>query len=294
MSHSERCILSSSNCATAPNTDDGSSLTIPVTPSVSFVVLMLFLGSPVLPIHARLTTKLKPETVRAFDRYVKFVEASMQKRLDGQTSYLWIDHDPGNRSRLRKGVIITQRFEEGSSIPGGIIHDWVGAMFIPEVTIDGPLRVLQDIDRHQQIYPEVLESKLLERRENVIRSYLRLSKKKVLTVVLNTEHETRHFRLTDRRWHIRSYSTRIAEVKNPGKPDESELPLGEDSGFLWRLFSYWRLEEVDGGVFIELRTVSLSRNIPTGLGWMLRPIIRDMPGETLVETLQATRLAVRQ
>jgi hypothetical protein len=118
---------------------------------------------------------------------------------------------------------------------------------------------------------------------------MRLRKKKVITVVLDTEHEVHYFQLDPLRWYSRSYTTRIAEVDNPGEPDERQLPPGADHGFLWRLYSYWKFQERDGGVYVECQALSLTRNVPLGLGWLIEPIIRQLPRESLANTLRATR-----
>ncbi len=255
-------------------------------------VLLLLPLALALPAGAQPTTKLKPETIAAFDRYVKLAEAEMQKQLDTAKPFLWVDGDPARRRRVREGEILVHQTQPGVEVPSGLLHDWLGTMFVPGTSLQPLLALLQDFDRHQRIYPEVIASKLLARDGNLTRGYLRLRKKKVLTVVLNTEHEARFFPLGDTRWYSRSYSTRIAQVNDAGGPKEHELPSGEDSGFLWRLYAYWRLEQADGGVFAECRTISLSRAIPRGLGWLIKPFIRDVPRESLVGTLEATRQAL--
>jgi hypothetical protein len=95
-----------------------------------------------------------------------------------------------------------------------------------------------------------------------------------------------------KRWYSRSYSTRIQEVDDPGTPEERLLPAGDDHGFLWRLYSYWRFEERDGGVYLECQALSLTRDVPTGLGWLIEPIIRQLPRESLANTLRSTREAI--
>lgn len=177
-------------------------------------------------------------------------------------------------------------------VPDGLIHDWVGAVFIPGTTLEKTLALVQDYDSHKNIYAEVIDSKLLHRDGNEFKVYLRLRKKKVLTVVMNTEHDVRYYPVDPTRWRSRSYSTRIAEVANPGEPNEHELPPGTGQGFLWRLYSYWRFQERDGGVYVECEAISLTRDVPTGLGWLVVPIIRNLPRESLVNTLGATRAAL--
>lgn len=139
----------------------------------------------------------------------------------------------------------------------------------------------------------MVESKLLDSDADTIRGYQRLLKKKVLTAVLNTEHEARYRQISEQRWVGRSHSTKIAEVKNAGEPGEKQLPMGHDSGFLWRLNVYWSIEEAEGGAFVECLTISLSRQIPFGLGWVVKPFVMSLPRESLEGTLEATRLAVK-
>lgn len=258
-----------------------------------FATLLIFSAAWLMSPYTQAGPKLKPETIQAFDQYVQAAEETMKKSLQGKQPFLWIDgEDPRLRVQLRQGEIVLHHFEETTKIPGGIIHDWLGAVFIPDATADEVMRLLQDFSRHKEIYPEVADSKLIERNGDRVRGYLRLVKKKVLTVVLNTEHEARYYRLSDNRWHGRSYSTRITEVEDAGKPKERELPVGEDRGFLWRLYAYWRVDGVDDGVFAQCQSISLSRRIPWMLGWLIRPFVQSVPKESLISTLEATRKAV--
>jgi hypothetical protein len=138
----------------------------------------------------------------------------------------------------------------------------------------------------------VIDSKLLSHENNDFSILLRILKKKIITVVLDTDHEV-HYRCLDAtRWLCRSYTTRIAEVENPGKPNEKVLPPDTGYGFLWRLNSYWRFQERDGGVYVECRAISLTRDVPKGLGWIIDPIVRKLPAESLAHTLTATRQAL--
>ena len=237
--------------------------------------------------------KLSPETAAAFDSYVKDAELVLKKRLDGELPFLWMDEDPERRPKVRDGRILIENLSTKSEIKGGLLHVWLGAAFFPDATGPQILGVLQDYDRHQDWYPEVVKSKLLGRDGEILRGYQRLLKKKVLTAVLNTEHEARYRQLSEHRWAGSSVSTKIAEVENAGQPGEKELPVGDDSGFLWRLNVYWSIEEAEGGVFVECLAISLSRRIPFGLGWLIKPFVTSLPRESLEGTLQATRLAVK-
>jgi hypothetical protein len=113
--------------------------------------------------------------------------------------------------------------------------------------------------------------------------------KRVITVVVNSEHEARFSRDRSDRAQSRIYSTRIAEVEEAGTPNERELPVGRDGGYLWRLYTYWRLLERDGGTYVQCETISLTRGIPLGLGWLVRPFVTSIPRESLEFTLATTR-----
>ena len=251
-----------------------------------WIVLAAVLG---LPCPA---AELKPATLAAFDKYVRQAET----RLAEAKPFLWADEQPDRARRERAGEIVVSPFLKKPEIPvtGGLIHDWVGSVFIPGTTLEKTLGMVQDYDHHKDVYqPEVLDSRLLSRKDDDFRIYMRLLKKKIITVVLSTEHEVHYMRVSDKAWRSISRTTKIAELENPGKPGEREKPPGTGEGFLWRLNSYWRFEERDGGVWVECEAISLTRDIPTGLGWLVDPIIRDLPKESLEKTLRATRTALR-
>ena len=115
-----------------------------------------------------------------------------------------------------------------------------------------------------------------------------------MTTVFNTEYDVRYSLLDPTHADSRSYSTRIAELENPGQPGEREKPPGEDHGFLWRLYSYWHFQQADGGTYIQCEAISLTRDVPTGLGWMIQPFIEKIPVESLRFTLTSTRDALLQ
>ena len=245
------------------------------------------------PAQAQGIVKLKPETIAEFDAYVRDAERVLSRRIDGDRNFLWTDDVSERRITLRRGEILIESLPETPEIEGGLLHVWLGAMFIPETTGPKVLKVLQDYDRHQEWYPEVTKSKLLSSDQDTFKGYHRLRKKKVLTVVLNTEHEARYRQVSEKRWIGRSYSTKIAEVEDPDGSDPKELPVGEDRGFLWRLYAYWRLEKADDGIFVENISISLSRRIPFVLGWIVKPFVNRMPREALEGMLQATRMEVK-
>jgi len=272
--------------------------------------LFLFLGpglrlalTAVDPAGA-LGAELKPETVAAFERYVQVTEARIDAELAGPEPFLYLDRQPRPRrdqilETIKGGQVYMQALETRGPdrgeipIPDGMVHHWYGAIFIPGATLDQVLKLVQDYDHHHEIYrPEVLGSRLLQRDGDDFKVYLRLRKKKVITVTLNTEHDVQYHRVDAQRAHSRSHSTRIAEVEHADQPDEREKPIGHDGGFLWRLDSYWRFEERDGGVYEESESVSLTRGIPFAFNWLIRPFVTGIPRESLRSALGSTRSAI--
>jgi len=233
----------------------------------------------------------RPDTIRAFNQYIHLTESVLDARLEGDEASLW-PQTSLVRGRLRHGeVICAPRNKTGDvKVPYGLIHDWIGAIFIPGATVGGVLKVVQDYDNHKATYSqEVMDSRILEHNGNDYRIYLRLLKRKVITVVLDTEHEVHYRSLGRNRWCSRSSSIRIAEVENPRRRGERWAPPGKDHGFLWRLNSYWMFVEEDGGVYVECEAISLSRGVPASLAWLIGPIVRSLPVEALAGTLRATR-----
>ena len=244
--------------------------------------------------------QLTPQTVEAFERYVRATETRIDKERARPETFLYIDTLPAPKreevhASLKSGDVFMERLithdASGKEIdvPGGIIHHWVGGVFIPGMSVRQLLDFVEDYDHHQNVYPEVVRSRLISRDGNDFKIALKFRYKKIITVTLNTEHDVRYTELEPSHWYARSASTRIAEVKNAGSPEESEKPVGHDGGFLWRMNSYWGYVERDGGVYVECESVSLTRDIPTGLGWLIRPLVIGIPRESLQDTLEATR-----
>jgi hypothetical protein len=247
--------------------------------------------------------KLRSETVSAFDRYEHLTEERNEAELKRGSRLLWIDslgepERPEAYASLKRGEVQVHQLttlDNGKPIvcPGGMIHHWVGLVFIPGAKLDDVLGVLEDYDHQSTIYsPDVERSKIESHDGDYFRVFLRFRRHKVITVVLDTEHDVRYFHDAPGRAHSRSSAVRIAEVENPGKSDERERQPGDDGGFLWRMETWWRMEERDGGVYVQSEAASLTRDIPTGLGWLVGPFVTGIPKETLAFTLEATRKAV--
>ena len=248
---------------------------------------------------------LKPQTIEAFERYARLAEAQFDSEIAQRGPFLWLERLPESRraamdAELRAGKVVIERLETRENdqrleVPDGLIHHWIGTVFIPGATLAETLALEQDYDHHRDFFhPDVARSKTLRRNGNDFEVELRFYKKKVITTVLETEHEVHYEFIDSKHAWSRSRSTRIQEVDDAGKPDERLEPVGHDRGFLWRMDTYWRFEEKDGGTYVESQSISLTRDIPTGLGWLIGPYVASVPRESLTFTLATTRSAVLQ
>jgi hypothetical protein len=242
--------------------------------------------------------ELRPEAVAAFNDYVRQAELRIQRELNSGPFLLIDGLNAAERTEklqeLNKGEVVVERVRDSAPrTPGALLHHWVGLTFVPGGRLPELLRLLQDYDRHQDIYqPEVLRSRLLSRRGDDFRIFLRLRKEKVITVILDTEYDVHYRWLDSQRAYSRSYSTRITEVEKAGTPEERQKPGDQQAGFMWRLNTYWRFAERDGGVYVQCEAISLSRSIPSGLGWLIGPFVTSIPRESLEFTLATTRRAL--
>lgn len=252
------------------------------------------------PVHA---SDLIPETLKAFDHYVDLTDAEINSETSSGKAFLWVDRLPPERrtvayEELRQGKAVIEHLEtlangKRLNIPNGMVHHWIGTLFIPGATLAETLALVEDYDHHQEYYrPDVARSKILSHKDGDFVIELRFYKKKVITTVLDTEHDVHYTVLDSKHAMSRSRTTRVQEVEDAGKPTEQLEPAGHDRGLLWRMNTYWRFEERDGGAYVESQAISLTRNIPTGLGWMIGGYVNSVPRESLTFTLEATRAAV--
>jgi hypothetical protein len=246
--------------------------------------------------------ELKPDTVAAFDRYIRASETRIAQGLrDGR--FLVVD-DLSEQERiqaytqLRQGRIYVRQLyakedDKLIHIPHGLIHHWAGIVFIPSVTIAQVMAELQDYEDQPDKYkPTVRKAMVRERDGDEFKTYRQLYRKQIVTVVLDADFDDVYEMLDPSHATIRSYSTRIAEVVNVDQPNERELPVGNDHGYVWRLYNYTHIEEKDGGVYLQVESITLSRTVPAVFAWLVIPLIKSIPRELLTELLNQTRGAV--
>lgn len=235
--------------------------------------------------------------VAGFNSYIARVEARLKEEHQSRDAFL----APEDWARLRRGELIIEQLTPatGAELPGALLHDWRGTAFVPGAGAADFERLMRDFNAYPQHYsPQVLRAKVLAQEGDHYRVTMRVRQKHILTVVMDATYDVtfgRDFLKSGaQRGYSLSRSTEIAEIDSPGTPKERALSPSEEHGFLWRMNTYWSYEEQDGGLYIQIESVTLSRSIPTGLGWAIGPFIESIPSESLEFTLGATRDALRR
>ncbi len=250
--------------------------------------LLLLLGAAAL-----VAEEPTPAAVAGFNNYAGRVEA----RLAGQHRTADAFLAPEDSVRLRNGELIIEELTAatGANLPGALLHDWRGTAFVPGARGEDFDRLMRDFAAYPKHFsPQVLEAKILAQEGDHYQVTMRVKQKHILTVVMDTAYDVTFGQLDAGHGYSVSRSTQISEIDSAGTANEHALSGSEEHGFLWRLNTYWSYEERDGGLYIQIESVSLTRSIPTGLGWAIGPFVESVPKESLEFTLQATRDALRK
>jgi len=238
---------------------------------------------------------LKSEALERWDDYVKTVEARNQERLEH--SFLACDEIPNQTKKLRRGEILVLPAgpQVPSKVPSGLIHDWIGAGFIPNTTLDNVIPVIRNYDRYKDYYhPNVIDSKLIAAADSEDQFSMILMNTSVFgKTAIFAEYQSSFTRLDARRWYSITETTRVREITEFNTPAQNALPENRGTGLIWRLFSIARFEERDGGVYIEVEAIALSRDIPSALRWVIEPMVRRVSRSSVATSVQQTVSAVR-
>jgi hypothetical protein len=248
---------------------------------------------------------LRPAALQSWETYVRETESRIARNLARKSGFLHLDAGtPQQRQRILTqvdaGKVYAEKMETKDasgkklSAEDGMIHHWYGAILIPKATLKEVIAFVQNYDGHADYFADVEKSKLIARSGDDFHIYLRLVRKKVVTVRYNTEHEVAYRWQSPARVSSRSVASRIAEVSDAGSAREREKSAANDSGFLWRLNSYWRFEETAKGVIVECESISLSRSIPFGVGWLIGNMVESVPRESLDDMLTSIRDGVKR
>jgi hypothetical protein len=237
-----------------------------------------------------------PAAVAAFNAYINPVESRLARQHQSRNDFL-ARLTAQDEKRLQQGELIIEPITPltGSPLPGALLHDWRGTAFVAGAKVADFERLMRDIAAYPQHFsPQVLQARVLMQQGDHLQAMMRVRQKHILTVVMDTSYDITFGRLDEPHGYSISRSTKISEIGSPGTSDEHVLSADEEHGFLWRLNTYWSYEERDGGLYMQIESVSLTRSVPTGLNWVVQPFIEKIPRESLEFTLRSTCNALRK
>ena len=231
-----------------------------------------------------------PAATSAFNTYVATVESRLATQHRSPGFFL----APSDDQRLRRGEFVIEQLNP-SSAPGALLHHWRGTAFAPGATAADFERLMRDFNSYPQHFsPEVLQAKTLTQHDDRLQAFMRVRQHHIITVVMDTTYDVDFAHLDLRHGYSISRSTNISEIDAAGTSTEHALTTAESHGFLWRQNTYWSYEERNGGLYMQIESVSLSRSIPRGLGWAVRPFVESVPRESLEFTLRSACNALRK
>jgi hypothetical protein len=230
--------------------------------------------------------------------YVAAVESRLAWQHQSQAEFFALS-GPASQSELssRRGELIVEKLtpDAGTELPGALLHHWRGTAFAAGVKAADFERVMRDFNHYPQYFsPQVVQAKVLAQKGDHMQAILRVRQKHGMTVVMDTVYDIVFGRLDARHGYSLSRSTKISEIDAAGTAQERAMSRSEEHGFLWRLNTYWSYEERDGGLYLQIESVSLTRSIPRGLGWAVGPFVESVPRESLEFTLRSVCKAVRK
>jgi len=255
--------------------------------------LLFFLDAPRL-----LLAEPTPADVSAFNSYSNTVETRLAQQHRSPNAFLAFSaSDPaGETSRLRHGELIVERLTPSAvGLTGALLHHWRGTAFAPGAKAADFERLMRDFNAYPQHFsPPVLQAGAIAQDDGRMQAWMRVRQRHVITVVMDTAYDITFGQVDVQHGYSISRSTRISEIESPGTTAERVLNASQEHGFLWCLNTYWSYEERDGGLYLQIESISLTRSIPAGLGWMIRPYIESIPQESLEFTLRSACKAIRK
>jgi hypothetical protein len=240
-------------------------------------------------------TVLTPETVAAWETYVQTALTRLQEHLRPGHAFLSIDDKEGMTETVRGGEPIVFPFgRTPQKVPAGLIHDWVGITFVPNAKLDDVVSTVRDYAHYSDFYrPVVIKSGAVENDGSKDRFSMVLMNKSIFSrIALDGDYESSYARIDDHRCYSISKASRIQEIENYGTREQRLLPENEGTGLIWRVLSISRFEEDEGGVYVEMEVIALSRDIPVSLRWIATPIVRRVSKHSLLTSLEQTSAAV--
>jgi hypothetical protein len=195
---------------------------------------------------------------------------------------------------LRRGDVIVSPAvaHTPQRVASGLIHDWIAAAFIPEAGIDRVIAALRRYDTYSQIYhPAVARSRGLAADGDADAFDLLMVSHGMAKMAVDGVFTSTFTRTGNRAYRI-AQATHLHQIDNYGQRGEHALPDDQGAGYIWRFYSISRMEERDGGVYLETEVIALSRDVPASIEWLVAPMIRRIARNALGAMQEDTRNAV--
>jgi hypothetical protein len=265
---------------------------------------LLFVCGAVGPVPPSLeAAELHPATVAAFDRYVELTEARMAAEIAGTVPFLWVDRQPEPvrhhaMVELEAGRVVVERLEtrdgrQAVPVPDGLVHHWIGTVFLPGVRLERALGFVRNYEGYPTAFgPMIQSARVRSATEDHVDVTIRTSTRQVVTVVVEADYAVDYRAAGPGRVWTKSIASHIQEIDAPGTPTERVRPPADDHGYLWRLNTYCAFEARPDGTYEQCESISLSRGVPFGFGWLVGPLVEGVPRETLEFTLGHVRAAL--
>ena len=259
-----------------------------------FVCGLLILA--VIPGRAR--GEPRPEAIAAFNSTIQSIEVRLTKQHQTAAGFVVpLAQGAEAAERLHRGELIVERVppSSGQTLPGAMLHHWRGTAFAPGARAAEFERLMRDFEAYPRTFsPQVLRATATAQSDNHIQAWMRVRQRHVITVVMDSSYDVTFGRLDAVHGYSLSRSTKMSEISSAGTKEEHALGGEEEHGFLWRQNTYWSYEERDGGLYMQIESVSLTRAIPAGLGWAVGPFVESVPRESLEFTLRSVCSALHR
>jgi len=259
---------------------------------VSRLSCFLCIAGVLIAARSTAAAELEARTLAAYERHLTAVSEAFTRRT-GSTTFLDMD-TPEALARMRKGeILLAPGTGDGiTDIPNGLIHHWRAAAFIPSVTLERLLMVAQDYSGYADMFTWVTASQLVDRQGDRFRSFFRVRRRSgVVTGVIDVWMVTDYRRIESDRAVSTAAAECVRQVEHAGEPSEKRLRPGTGSGYIWRADALSKYLARDGGVYVELDALGLSRGYPPLLGWVVEPVARRLGRESAAESVNQLRAA---
>ena len=261
--------------------------------SRGYLIVLVWVAALAITPQEIAAVDLEHTTVAAYDRYIETVAQAFSKQV-GTDAFL-AQASPQALDRLRHGEIL---LEPGGGdgiieVPEGLIHHWRATAFVPGVTLEEVLRVARDYANYASFYEWVVAADLVASEGNRYRTFFRAQRRAgTVTGVVDVWMLTEYQHLRPGRATSVARADCVRQVEHAGEPAEHRLRPGTGNGYLWRAKAMSKYLERDGGVYMELDTIGLSRGFPMLLGWIIEPVARRLGRASTGESLSQLRVAL--